>query len=189
MKDPEPQPYPDSPRSTTAARRNGYLLPTVDDPDTDIKAKVWRNIQPEGVQMPSLPPVGVKLCPAEEGGAKVQVNHPPVLALDSNTTDPLPSCTQDENMVADKTQPGNQERRVHKFPATRLPQDRPNPFSRPHQDTAGALSMEPTSSPAQFIKGLPTPGSLPNLGTAGAPSLEPASSPAQAIKLDKSREQ
>ena len=116
-KDPKPRPHPYSPRSTTAAKRNGHLLPIVDGPDTDIKAKGRRSIQPEGVQMPSLPPVGVKPCPAEVGGAKVQVYHLPVLALDSNTTDPLLSCTLEEIVVAVKTQPGNQGRRLPEFPA------------------------------------------------------------------------
>ena len=50
-KNPEPQPYPYSPRSTTAAKLNGYLLPTFDGLDTDIKTKVWRSLQPEGVQL------------------------------------------------------------------------------------------------------------------------------------------
>ena len=49
---------------------------------------------------PSLPPVGVKSRPAAEGGAKVQVNRPPLSALDVNSTDPLLTCTMDETMIA-----------------------------------------------------------------------------------------
>ena len=37
---------------------------------------------------PSLPPVGVKSCPEAEGGAKFQVNRPPLLALDRTPLTP-----------------------------------------------------------------------------------------------------
>ena len=82
---------------------------------------------------PSLASVGFKSCPAAEGGTKFQVNHPPVLTLDSSSTDPFIACTMDVTMVAVKTPkppsekslPGHQERRLHEFPASRLA--RPHP--------------------------------------------------------------
>ena len=52
--------------------------------------------------LPSIPPVGPKSSPAAEGGAEFEVNRPPVLAVDSNPTDPLLACTRDETMVAPK---------------------------------------------------------------------------------------
>ena len=43
-------------------------------------------------QPPTLPPVGTKTCPAVEGGARTQVTHPPLMALELNPTDPLLAC-------------------------------------------------------------------------------------------------
>ena len=54
-------------------------------------------------RQPSLPPVGSKSGPAVEGGAKSQVKHLPVLALDLNFTDPLLACTMGEAMIAVQT--------------------------------------------------------------------------------------
>ena len=56
---------------------------------------------------PSHPPVGAKACPAAEGGAKFQVNHRPLLTLNSNSTDPLLACTMDETMIAFHTRSNN----------------------------------------------------------------------------------
>ena len=92
---------------------------------------------------PSLPPVGVKSCPAADGGAKFQVNYPPLLASDSNSTDPLIACTRDKTMIAvntpkpprERSRPGHQERLLHEYP-----------------DPAGAPSLVPTPSPAQVIQ-------------------------------------
>ena len=55
-----------------------------------------------------------------EGGAKSQVKHLPLLALDLDYTDPLLACTMGEAVIAVQTQPGNPERRLHEFPASRL---------------------------------------------------------------------
>ena len=52
---------------------------------------------------PTLPPVGAKTCPAGEGGARPQVKHPPVLALELNPTAPFHACPQDETLIAAKT--------------------------------------------------------------------------------------
>ena len=49
---------------------------------------------------PTLPPVGTKTCPAVEGGARPQVNHLTLRALDLISTDPLPACTMEENLIA-----------------------------------------------------------------------------------------
>ena len=70
-------------------------------------------------------------------------------------------------MIAVKTQPDNQGRPLHKFPASRLAQDLHAPALKAREQA---------------------PFSLPHPGTAGAPSLEPTSSPAQVIKLGRSRE-
>ena len=96
----------------------------------------------------------------------VQVTHPPFTALDSNPTDPLLACTMGEAVIAVKTQPGNQEKNLHEFPA-----------SRPAPDL---------HAPAIKDKEKP-PASLTHPNTAGAPSLEPTSSPAQVIQLGRSR--
>ena len=101
---------------------------------------------------PTLPPVGTKTSPAVEGGARPQVTHPPSTALELNPTDPLLACPRDETLIAAKTQSGNPEGRFHELPAARRTQDVPTPFSLPHPGTAGAPSLEPTSSPAQVLK-------------------------------------
>ena len=105
---------------------------------------------------PTLPPVGTKTCPAVEGGARPQVTHPPLMALKSNPTDLFLAYPRDDTLSAAKTQ----------------------------SSTAGALSLAPTSSPAQDR---PTPNALSYPGTVGAPSLEHTSSPAQVIHRGRSR--
>ena len=100
---------------------------------------------------PSLPPVGVKSCQAAEGGPKFQVNHPPLLALDSNSTDPLLACTLDETMIAVKTpRPPSKE----SLPGQQvmLSQDLPAPALRARGQAPFSPSLEPTSSPAQVIQ-------------------------------------
>ena len=77
--------------------------------------------------------------PALEGGAKSQVKHLPFLALDLDSTDPLSlACTRDETSIASKCPANASEAREQ---ATLY-----------HPGTAGAPSLEPTSSPAQVIK-------------------------------------
>ena len=42
---------PSSPRVTTNAKLNVYLLLILDGPNTDIETKAWRSPQPEGIQL------------------------------------------------------------------------------------------------------------------------------------------
>ena len=77
--------------------------------------KVFTKIRP-----PSLPPVGINSSPAAEGGAEFKVNHPPVLVVNSNPTDPLLACAGDDTMVADKIRQSNQERRFPECSASKI---------------------------------------------------------------------
>ena len=76
-----------------------HLNPPSQSQEAAERTKEWGSLQ-LAVQFeifnekpqPSLPPVGINSGPAAEGGAKFQVNHPPLLALDPNSTDPLLAC-------------------------------------------------------------------------------------------------
>ena len=55
----------------------------------------------------TLPPVGTKIFPTVEGGARPQVTHPPFTVFKSNPTDNLLACTRANTKVVARTKPGN----------------------------------------------------------------------------------
>ena len=81
-----------------------------------------------------------------------QVNRLPVLALDLNTSDPLLACHRDKTLITAKTQPGNQERRFHEFPAARLTQDLPTPFWKLYPEEVGQGAAKRIKAEEEFPK-------------------------------------
>ena len=131
-------------------------LPTINGPEMEVNTKAGGTPQPKGVTNkklpPSLPPLCVKSSPAAEGGAKSQVTHPPLTALDSNPADPLNACTRDKTKVAAKIRPSNQERRFPERPASRIPQDLKtklgNQERRVHKSPTASFVQDRTHSPS-----------------------------------------